>query len=481
MTTQDQYKNPSILTLELLLLEFAAQNDGAIDIKSIDKQTTPLYTEAMSLTKTDVQKTTAAIRVSLQHLLAIGMVTPISDLHVHTTNIAKARAGAIRVGFDGSLAIFGHPISTAQWAVFESGRTNMSNHLEALKGKIGSHLENVNDIPKRILCLQAALAQFANLTHIDQRPYQLEFEDFAGAAIIVCREQLLLEQENKLLLGLRARERDMLRTTESNIASLEFLLNLETLKPYLGTGKPRITDFVNVGIVESKRGGPGSARTPDEKFSILSAPSHFASDYKDFAEAAFSRDRSFAVAFIDIDDFKKFNSRHTETEVDQHMLPYFMRAVEAYCYGRGVAYRQGGDEYLVLLRNADEHEARFFFDGLRKHIGAITYGTAEINGARPTVSIGVHVIDGANEITRIEAQKRANEAKNLAKLLGKNRVALSSDPRDFAALPALEASCTGLGDNWIPAITAREPVMGNDSCLPSTDPVHDVTSVPAPA
>ena len=51
-----------------------------------------------------------------------------------------------------------------------------------------------------------------------------------------------------------------------------------------------------------------------------------------------------AVAFLDIDDFKRFNSDYGETKVDRNLLTRFMQVLEAHVYHHGFAYRQGGKE-----------------------------------------------------------------------------------------------------------------------------------------
>jgi diguanylate cyclase (GGDEF)-like protein len=235
-------------------------------------------------------------------------------------------------------------------------------------------------------------------------------------------------------LEIAARDRKTLAGAKRRHDFLASILAIPDLANALMTPRPRVTDFVNVGVINELSNG----RKTDEKFGILSAPTLFSIDFAEAAEGAFSRDRSFAVAFIDIDDFKAFNSRHTETEVDQDMLPTFMRAIEAYCHGRAYAYRQGGDEYLVILRNAVPKESRAFFEGLQAHISTIEY-PANIK-SKPTVSIGVHVIDGNNEVTVFEAKKLANEAKNIAKKAGKDCIRFSTDRHPRVAAEQCEVT-----------------------------------------
>ncbi len=80
----------------------------------------------------------------------------------------------------------------------------------------------------------------------------------------------------------------------------------------------------------------------------------------------------------------------------------------------------------MLLRNATPDEARTFFDTLRTQIARIPY--PDTVKRRPTLSIGVHVIDAAHELTVFEAKQRANEAKGAAKKAGKDCVRLTGDP-----------------------------------------------------
>ena len=104
----------------------------------------------------------------------------------------------------------------------------------------------------------------------------------------------------------------------------------------------------------------------DEKFRILQALRQFYSDLDATREThALRQIDLLAVAFVDIDDFKNYNSTHTKLVVDRLVLPQFMRLVEAHMFERGYAYRQGGDEYLLFLRNAPHKEALDHCERLR--------------------------------------------------------------------------------------------------------------------
>lgn len=127
-----------------------------------------------------------------------------------------------------------------------------------------------------------------------------------------------------------------------------------------------------------------------------------------------------SVAFIDVDDFKRLNTAHGESAVDIRVLPILMRCLEAFVFGRGFAYRLGGDEYLALLPNCDRPTGIFLLDQLRHEIKNLDYpGVQEVL----TISIGLCLLDPDASLTDREAQERANRAKNHAKEAGRDRIA----------------------------------------------------------
>jgi GGDEF domain-containing protein len=93
---------------------------------------------------------------------------------------------------------------------------------------------------------------------------------------------------------------------------------------------------------------------------ILAAPRLVYPDLHHYRVKCAMRGVSVGLAFVDIDRFKELNTAFGHTHVDRHVLPVFMRAVEAHIYGHGHAYKVGGEEYVVLMPNTDAQLALQF-------------------------------------------------------------------------------------------------------------------------
>ena len=103
---------------------------------------------------------------------------------------------------------------------------------------------------------------------------------------------------------------------------------------------------------------------------------------------------------------------------DRDVLPRFMETLEGHVFGRGFAYRQGGDEYLLLLPSVSLEPALDFLEDLRQKVEALSFrGIPE----RTTISIGLCLVGADCFLTNKEARERATRASAHAKIpeLGK--------------------------------------------------------------
>lgn len=212
---------------------------------------------------------------------------------------------------------------------------------------------------------------------------------------------------------------EVLSTLDHDLEVLDGFID----KPWFRDSKPypipRLTDLLPIQrIMESLATDVRlSDRKYDEKFHILQSPELFLQDLEYFRAMSDLRGTSTSVAFVDIDDFKKTNKKHSETIVDRNILPRFMMLLEAHVYLHGQAYRQGGDEYLIIVPGLSSNFANRLLHELRLKISECKYHNID-EGL--TVSIGICTANEDCHLTNREIQQMANISKEHAKEKGKN-------------------------------------------------------------
>ena len=259
-------------------------------------------------------------------------------------------------------------------------------------------------------------------------------QELAGdpAAAKLFKQMILRYRRHRAAVAEAHREKtfhaEMIRTVGEDVDSLDAVAGAAWFQQVEALWLPRAMDFLPVQYIEQSalRQAELPPRQYDEKFHVLQAPALFLQDLAYFRAKCEARDAPLAVAFLDIDGFKAFNTRHGETAVDRNLLPRFMQAVEAHVYHHGFAYRQGGDEYLALLPSLSSALALAFRDDLRRKLAALAY--PGIDGAT-TVSVGVCLAEPECPLTDRELLDRANRAKEFAKKHGKDCLATYAGPR----------------------------------------------------
>jgi two-component system cell cycle response regulator len=149
-------------------------------------------------------------------------------------------------------------------------------------------------------------------------------------------------------------------------------------------------------------------------------------------ERARRYERPFSLLFFDADRFKRVNDVHGHAAGDAVLRQIGERAASALRGGDTIG-RFGGEEFVVLLPEADASEARAIAERLRATVAAEPVATAEVEGGLAvTVSIGVatYLADGSSEQ---EVLEQADEAMYLAKRLGRNQVRSAEEARHMSA------------------------------------------------
>ncbi|MEE2952078.1 MAG: PleD family two-component system response regulator [Pseudomonadota bacterium] len=132
------------------------------------------------------------------------------------------------------------------------------------------------------------------------------------------------------------------------------------------------------------------------------------------------RNGSFAVLLADLDHFKSINDRFGH-DVGDAVLREFSRRLETSIRASDLACRVGGEEFAVLMPNADIRMAIAGAERVRETISTCPVVLPDGQSLDVTLSAGVAVFpdDGESPLTLM---RRADEALYRAKHAGRNRV-----------------------------------------------------------
>lgn len=115
------------------------------------------------------------------------------------------------------------------------------------------------------------------------------------------------------------------------LLTLESLISAPWFNETTAQRLPRLTDYLSIRHAEAASPSHrccAHASTRKNSRHILEAPSLFLPDLAYYRRRCTFRDARIAVAYLDIDDFKAFNTRYTETQVNLDLLNPFMEAIE---------------------------------------------------------------------------------------------------------------------------------------------------------
>jgi diguanylate cyclase (GGDEF)-like protein len=292
------------------------------------------------------------------------------------------------------------------------------------------HPVEISGFLDRLNRLRTAMREGLNSHQHQFAPvFPIGFDDCLGATIKtviwIQRRRLATQLEREIEQfthpGIRAAIQDKLKPFDS-MAEHEWFQSTPPDRP------PRLSDFLTLQRTEEAmdKSAKFRDREYDEKFHILQAPSLFIPDLEYYRERCETRGIAISVAYLDIDNFKTFNDKYGNSKMDRHLLPRFMAAFEHHLYFRGFAYRYGGDEYVILMPNANREDAVHLLSGLQRKLASLEY--EEIT-EKPTVSIGLCVVDSECFLTEREIEERAENAKTFAKSSHKNCIATYSGHR----------------------------------------------------
>lgn len=125
--------------------------------------------------------------------------------------------------------------------------------------------------------------------------------------------------------------------------------------------------------------------------------------------------RPFAVVMVDLDHFKLINDRFGHSAGDATLVRFATR-LRTSLRAQDQPFRYGGEEFIVLLHDADATGATLLAERLRQHVASPPDGTTPAISA----SLGVAVWQPGDSADTLLA--RADQALYRAKAAGRNRV-----------------------------------------------------------
>ena len=146
----------------------------------------------------------------------------------------------------------------------------------------------------------------------------------------------------------------------------------------------------------------------------------------------------FAVAMLDIDDFKRLNDTHGHL-VGDRVLREIAAVVRTHVRGVDTAARYGGEEVALILPGAELVAALGHAERVRRAIAELRVPSGE-GGPLLSISasVGIAAYPDSGAVTAEDLLRRADRALYRAKRAGKNRVELywANDSGDHAAATA---------------------------------------------
>ena len=141
-------------------------------------------------------------------------------------------------------------------------------------------------------------------------------------------------------------------------------------------------------------------------------------------------ERPLAFVMLDVDHFKAFNDSHGHPRADTALQE--VAAVIAGCVRTtDTAYRYGGEEFCILLRETSGDDAMIFAERVRMRIEE-RFASGDVAGI--TASFGVAEFAAATPTPRALVEA-ADAAMYESKHAGRNRVMLSTVPPFAVGLP----------------------------------------------
>jgi len=132
--------------------------------------------------------------------------------------------------------------------------------------------------------------------------------------------------------------------------------------------------------------------------------------------------RKLSIIMLDFDHFKKVNDTFGHTEGDK-ALKELSKFIKKIIRDTDVAFRYGGEEFLILLPNASAADAELFAERIRQAIENHTFQCKVKGDFECTISAGIAECDG--DLVPEDFITRADKALYQSKEEGRNQVTVA--------------------------------------------------------
>jgi two-component system cell cycle response regulator len=147
----------------------------------------------------------------------------------------------------------------------------------------------------------------------------------------------------------------------------------------------------------------------------------FADRLRESSAYAVRHEQPFAVVMLDLDGFKSANDDHGHADGDR-VLVHFAEAIQAVLRADDVAFRYGGDEFVLLLRACDATRAVEVATRLRERLRANQFLFSDGTVASISFSAGTAAAEVSEGFSAEDLVTRADTALYRAKARGRDRV-----------------------------------------------------------
>lgn len=136
------------------------------------------------------------------------------------------------------------------------------------------------------------------------------------------------------------------------------------------------------------------------------------------------RDFTLSAINLDIDKFKSFNDTYGHL-IGDVLLRRLAKLLSEECKKKGVAFRLGGEEFIIFLPNHTLNDAAEFAESIRIKVEALKLVNAKTKEKLETMTVSLGIAQRKPEETLEDILHRSDEAMYRAKNSGRNQVQLS--------------------------------------------------------